>query len=90
MTPNDSEHVAELATLAWAAHRRGQAAEAACLASRASSAAASLPRERRQQVEVVCLAISGECERAFDLAAEHLTEFPGDELVREVKRGCRA
>jgi hypothetical protein len=88
VTPNDPARAVELATLALQAHRRGQAAEAACLASRASSAASSLSRAQRQQVEVICLAVSGECERAFDLAAEHLAEYPDDELVREVQRGC--
>jgi hypothetical protein len=74
--------------MAWAAHRRGQHAEAACLASRASSAAAGLSRERRQQVEVVCLAVAGDTQRARDLASEHLAEYPDDELVQKVQRAC--
>jgi hypothetical protein len=85
---NEATSAPQLAALAWAAHRRGQTAEAACLASRASSAAAGLSRERRQQVEVVCLAVAGDSQRACDLAAEHLAEFPDDELVRAVHERC--
>jgi hypothetical protein len=37
---------------------------------------------------VVCVAISGDAARACDLAAEHLAEFPDDDLVRRVQRAC--
>jgi hypothetical protein len=71
--------------LAWDAYTRQQVADAARLASRASSAAVRGPRRVRQAVEVVCLAVSGEPARAYDLAADHLGEFPDDDLVRRVK-----
>jgi hypothetical protein len=84
----DARSPEALASLAWDAFIRGQITEAARLASRASSAAASLTRQSRQQVEVVCVAIAGDAARARDLAAEHLVEFPDDVLVRKVQRAC--
>jgi hypothetical protein len=82
-----------LAVLAWEAYTRHHVGDAARLASRASRAAVSCPRRDRQVVEVVCLAIAGEPERASGLASVHLGEFPHDDLVRRVKgaleaRGC--
>ena len=75
----------DLAALAWEAYTRNHLRDAARLASRASGAAVSCPRRDRQEVEVVCLAIAGESERASGLASVHLGEFPDDDLVRRVK-----
>jgi hypothetical protein len=75
----------ELAVLAWEAYTRHQIADAAKLASRASSAAASGPRRYRQAAEVVCLAIAGDSARAYGLASDHLSEYPHDDLIRRVK-----
>lgn len=84
--PNDDPLSAhELAVLAWEAFTHNHVADAASLASRASRSAASSPRHDRQEVEVVCLAITGASERAYGLASEHLDEFPDDDLVRRVK-----
>jgi len=84
--PEDDRRSAhELAVLAWEAFTRNQVADAARLASRASGAALSRPRRDRQEVEVVCLAVSGETARAYGLASVHLGEFPHDDLVRRVK-----
>jgi len=38
---------------------------------------------------VVHLAVTGDLDRASGLAAEHLAEFPGDELIRRVQAACR-
>jgi hypothetical protein len=81
----DWDEVGELAALAWDAYLRGQLADAAMLASRASGAAARAPREIRQRADVVCLVVAGEWERASGLAAEHLAEYPHDDLVRRVQ-----
>ena len=85
MPDKDRLSAHELAVLAWEASTRNQVADAARLASRASRAAVSCPRRDRQEVEVVCLAVVGESARAYGLAAEHLREFPSDDLVRRVK-----
>lgn len=85
MPDDDPVSAHELAVLAWEAYTRNQVTDAATLASRASGAAVSAPRRDRQEVEVVCLAISGESTRAYGLASDHLGEFPHDDLVRRVK-----
>jgi hypothetical protein len=85
MPDGDPLSAHELAVLAWEAYTRNQVADAARLASRASRAAVSCPRRHRQEIEVVCLAISGESARAYGLAYDHLGEFPHDDLVRRVK-----
>ena len=85
MPDDDPVSAHELAVLAWDAYTRNQVADAARLASRASGAAASCPRRVRQEVEVMCLAVAGETARAYDLATDHLAEFPHDDLVRRVK-----
>jgi hypothetical protein len=84
----DAPEPETLAALAWDAAIRGQTAEAATLASRAASAAAARGRRARQQVDVVCVAVAGDAARAHGLAAEHLAEFPDDQLVRRVQRAC--
>ena len=71
----------DLAVLAWEAYTRNHLGDAARLASRASGAAVPCPPRDRQVVEVVCLAIAGESERASGLAAVHLGEFP--HIVRD-------
>ena len=88
MSGSDARDPETLASLAWDAHIRGQTAEAANLASRAASAAASRGRRARQQVDVVCVAVAGDTGRAYGLAAEHLAEFADDDLVRKVQRAC--
>jgi hypothetical protein len=81
----DDRSPIDLALLAWEAFVRNHRADAARLASRASVAAQSRPRRERRAVEVVCIAVGGEPERAAGLAAEHLAEFPDDGLVRRIK-----
>lgn len=85
MPDDDPLSAHELAVLAWEAYTRNQVADAASLASRASSTAVSGPRRDRQEVEVVCLAVAGESTRAYGLASDHLDEFPLDDLVRRVR-----
>ncbi len=48
--------------------------------------ASARPRRDRQEVQVVCLAIAGESDRACGLASVHLGEFPHDDLVRRVRK----
>lgn len=85
MTEDDPRSPSELALLAWGAYARNLRAEAARLASRASVAAESRSRRERQAVQVVCIAVGGDLVRADGLAAEHLAEFPDDELVRRIR-----
>jgi hypothetical protein len=73
-----------LAAQAWEAWRQGRAAQARSLACAASAAGWRRPRRQRQQVQVIRLAIDGDWERASGLAAEHLAEFPGDQLIRRL------
>jgi hypothetical protein len=72
-----------LAGLAWQAFTAGDASRATSLAA---GAAAARPAARwdRQRAQIVQLAIAGEIDRAFGLGAEHLAEFPGDRLIRQV------
>lgn len=44
-----------------------------------------MKRRQRQQVQIVRLAIAGDTERATALIAEHLAEFPDDELIGSLK-----
>jgi len=78
-----------LAARAWGAWTRGNIATAQRLASSAVGAVRRRPRRERQQVQVVHLAVTGDLDRASGLAAEHLAEFPGDELIRRVQAACR-
>jgi hypothetical protein len=85
VTEDDLLSPSELAVLAWGAYSRNLRADAARLASRASVAVQSRSRRERQAVEVVCIAVGGDPVRAYGLAAEHLAEFPDDELIRRIK-----
>jgi hypothetical protein len=77
-----------LSVLAWSAWTRGERADAERLVAAAALALASATRRERQQVQVVRLAIEGHIALAHDLASEHLSEFPHDALVREVRDAC--
>jgi len=74
-----------LATRAWQAWILGETNRARILASAAYDAAQRRPRRERQQVQIVRLAISGDTERASGLAAEHLAEFAGDDLIHRIR-----
>jgi hypothetical protein len=71
-----------LAARAWAAWLRGDAARARALAHAAPAPAHRQPRRQRQQAQIVRLAVGGDWDRATGLAAEHLAEFPRDQLIR--------
>jgi hypothetical protein len=73
-----------LASRAWEAWRQGHVTQARSLARAASAAARQLPRRQRQQIQIVRLAVDGDWDRASGLAAEHLAEFPGDQLIRRL------
>lgn len=85
MTEPDPASAASLAARAWQAWTLGETTQARILASAASDAAQRRPRRERQQVQIVCLAISGDRERASGLAAEHLAEFAGDDLIHRIR-----
>jgi hypothetical protein len=74
-----------LAARAWQAWTLGETTQARILASAASDAAQQRPRRERQQVQILRLAISGDNERASGLAAEHLAEFAGDDLIHRIR-----
>jgi len=40
-----------------------------------------MTRKERQQIQIVGLAVAGDTDRATALIAEHLAEFPDDELI---------
>jgi len=63
---------------------RGDAARAQGLAHAASTAVNLQLRRQRQQIQIVQLAIDCDWDRATGLAAEHLAEFPRDQLIRRL------
>lgn len=73
-----------MAAQAWKAFTAGHVAQARSLAT-AAAAARPAARRDRQRAEIVALAIAGEFDRAADLAAEHLADFPSDQLIRGVR-----
>jgi hypothetical protein len=84
MTAYDAVPPVPLATRAWEAWLRGDAARARALAHAASAAVHLRPRRQRQQIQIVQLAIDCDWDRATGLAAEHLAEFPRDQLIRRL------
>lgn len=84
MTNRYPSHHKTMVAKAWKAFTAGHVAEARSLATTAA-AGRPIARRDRQRAEIVALAIAGELDRAADLAAEHLAEFPSDELIRGVR-----
>ena len=72
---------ADLATLAWQAWAAGDAGTARPLACAATTAARGRPRRERQLAQIIQLTVDGETGRASGLTAEHLAEFPDDQLI---------
>jgi hypothetical protein len=85
MTEDDALPAARLAGMAWQAWVGGDAAAAQPLARAAHVAARGRPRRERQLVQIVQLAVDGDTGRASGLIAEHLAEFPGDQLIGRVQ-----
>jgi hypothetical protein len=85
MADRDSPSAVALAAQAWQAWTQGHVASAQTFAQAAMVAVRQRPRKERQQVQVVALAVVGDLDRASGLASEHLAEFPGDELVDQVR-----
>ena len=85
MTEDDAVPAATLAGKAWQAWARGDAAAARPLARAATMAARGQPRRQRQLAQIVQLAVDGDTGRASGLTAEHLTEFPSDELIGRIQ-----
>jgi hypothetical protein len=81
---DDTLSAQALAVKAWDAWLGGHDDTATGLAHAAWAAVEHHPRRERQQVQVVRLAVCGDPDRGRALAAEHLAEFPEDELVRAV------
>ena len=84
MTAHDPVPPVPLAAQAWEAWLRGDAARAQALAHAASAAVNLQLRRQRQQIQIVQLAIDCDWDRATGLAAEHLAEFPRDQLIRRL------
>jgi hypothetical protein len=74
-----------LADMAWQALAGGDPAGAQSFARAAVAAAHGRSRKERQQAQIVQLAVTGHRTRASGLIAEHLAEFPGDELIQRIK-----
>jgi hypothetical protein len=85
MADRDSTPAVTLAAQAWQAWTQAHVAPAQAFAQAAKVAVRQRPRKERQQVQVVALAVAGDLDRASGLASEHLAEFPGDELVQQVR-----
>jgi hypothetical protein len=85
MTEDDALPAAKLAGMAWQAWAGGDAAAAQPLARAANVAARGRPRRERQLAQIVQLAVEGDTARASGLTAEHLAEFPGDQLIGRVQ-----
>lgn len=85
MTEDDVLPAAKLAGMAWQEWAGGDAAAAQPLARAANVAARGRPRRERQLVQIVQLAIDGDTARASGLIAEHLTEFPGDQMIGHIR-----
>jgi hypothetical protein len=73
-----------MAAQAWDAWLQGHVTQARSLARAASAAARQRPRTQRQQIQIVQPAVDGSWDRASGLAAEHLAEFPSDQLIRRL------
>jgi hypothetical protein len=84
VTAHDTAPLETVAVRAWDAWRQGRVTQARSLARAASAAARQRPRRQRQQIQIVQLAVDGEWDRATGLAAEHLAEFPNDQLIRRL------
>jgi hypothetical protein len=85
MTEDDAFSATKLAGLAWQAWARGDPASAQRLARAANVAARGRPRRERQLAEIIRTAVDGNTDRASGLIAEHLAEFPGDQLISRVQ-----
>jgi hypothetical protein len=85
MTEDDAAPPARLAGMAWQAWTGGDAVAARPLARAATAAARGRPRRERQLAQIVQLAVDGHTGRASGLTAEHLAEFPDDQLIGRVQ-----
>jgi hypothetical protein len=80
-----AQHTADLAALAWQAWAAGDAGAARPLSCAATAAARGRPRRERQLAQIVQLTVDGDTGRASGLTAEHLAEFPDDQLIGRVQ-----
>jgi hypothetical protein len=85
MTEDDAVPAAKLAGMAWQAWVAGDVAAAQPLARAATVAARGRPRRERQLAQIVQLAVAGDTARASGLTADHLAEFPDDQLIGRVQ-----
>ncbi|MFZ0187098.1 MAG: hypothetical protein WAL72_09160 [Streptosporangiaceae bacterium] len=86
MTDPHLPQQASLAARAWQAFTAGDPSKARHLAATATTAARTGTRHDRQRTQIVELAVTGEADRAAGLAAEHLTDYPGDQLIKAVRQ----
>jgi hypothetical protein len=73
-----------LSCRAWHAFIAGDVTHAHALAHAATVTRPGTRRDR-QRAQIVELAITGQLHRAAGLAAEHLAEFPADQMIRQVR-----
>jgi len=78
------------AVQAWQTAMAGRGDEVPVHVAAALSLARSLPRRDRHAVTILTLAAEGHTSRAARPAAEHLRDFPDDELVARVARHIAA
>jgi hypothetical protein len=78
------------AALAWHLTSTGRDTEARDHIDAARAARAALSRRDRHTVDIVTAAAERSAGRATGLAAEHLREYPDDQLVRFVAAGLAA
>jgi hypothetical protein len=71
--------------MAWQAWTGGDEVAARPLARAATATARGQPRRERQLAQIVQLAVDGHTARASGLTAEHLAEFPDDQLIGRVQ-----
>jgi hypothetical protein len=72
------------AALGWYLTWNGRQTEGRAHIDAARAARAGLPRRDRHTVDILAAAVQQSATRATGLAAEHLREFPDDQLVRYV------
>jgi hypothetical protein len=82
----DGQLAVAFAALAVSLASSDAPAEAEEALARAGVGARAGTRRERQHVEVVGLLLAGDLGRARALAADHLAEFPADQLIRHLVR----
>jgi hypothetical protein len=78
------------AALGWYLTWTGRQSEGLAYIDAAQAARVGLPRRDRHTVDILAAAVQPSATRATGLAAEHIREFPDDQLVRYVTARLQA